>query len=278
MTDAALNSSAPRRERAATSAQQALRDPRYGQICAQAALIALGIAALGFQLSIYATAAAAVGALSAEWIGRRIEGRPFDPLSPLITTGSLTLLFRADALWLFAIAGLLAVGSKFVLKMGGRHIFNPAALSLFALPLIFDGAWVSPGQWGSDGLRAVLVAGVGAVVAGRAARTDTTLSFLAAWAALTFGRALWYGDPMSIPLHQMQSGAILVFAFFMISDPATTPTTRLERIAHAVIVAALGFWLQMSWFTNVGPVWALIFAAPLVGLFRLLHHRRQREV
>ncbi|MCI4665382.1 MAG: RnfABCDGE type electron transport complex subunit D [Neomegalonema sp.] len=285
MTDAAYDSPAPSVEKTRTRRPAGapapllapLRDPRYGQIAAQALLISFGVLALGFNLSPLAALAAAAGALVAEYLGRWAQGRAFDPLSPLITAGSLTLLFRAEPLWLFALAGLLAVGSKFLIRMGGRHIFNPAALSLFILPLTFGGAWLSPGQWGALGLAAIAIAGVGSVVAGRAARLDTTLAFLAAWAALSFGRALYFGDPMSIPIHQLQSGAILVFAFFMISDPATTPPTRAGRILHAVAVAGLGFWLQTSWITNIGPVWALIFAAPLVGVLRIVAQPRPKE-
>lgn len=257
------------------------RDPRYGQILAQALLITYGVSALGFRLSYEAALAAAAGALLAELAGRARRAESFDPLSPLITAGSLTLLFRAEALWAFALAGFLAVGSKFLFRMGGRHIFNPAALVLFALPLAataeigLGGVWVSPGQWGQLGLQAIAIAGLGALIVTRAARLDTTLAFMAAWAALTYAEALYYGWPMSIPALRLESGAWLIFAFFMISDPATTPPTRALRIAHGVLVAALGYWLQINWFTETGPIWALVFAAPLVGGMRLLAQRRR---
>ncbi len=288
MTDAALPQD-PSARAAARRSKPRLRvrlaklgDPRYGQICAQALLIAYGISALGFRLTAEAALLAAAGALFAELVGRLIRDEHFDPLSPLITAGSLTLLFRAQDVWLFALAGFLAVGSKFLIRMGGRHIFNPAAIVLFALPLAahegwLSAAWVSPGQWGQLGLIAIGVAGIGALVVTRAARLDTTLSFLLSWAALAFGRALYYGDPMSIPINQLQSGAVLVFAFFMISDPATTPPNRLMRLLHAAFVAALGFWLQTNWHTEVGPIWALVFAAPLVGAMRLLANFRKKE-
>ncbi|MEL6318404.1 MAG: RnfABCDGE type electron transport complex subunit D, partial [Pseudomonadota bacterium] len=82
-------------------------------------------------------------------------------------------------------------------------------------------------------------------------------------AALSFGRAAWLGDPLAIPLHQMQSGALSVFAFFMISDPATTPRARGARLVHAALVAALGFALQTLWITDTGAIWALALLAPL---------------
>ena len=45
----------------------------------------------------------------------------------------------------------------------------------------------------------------------RAERSDVTWAFLGFSIAMLLGRALWLGDPMAIPLHQMQSGALVLF-------------------------------------------------------------------
>ena len=59
-------------------------------------------------------------------------------------------------------------------------------------------------------------------------------------ALLLFGRAYWLGDPLAIPVHQLQNGALLVFAFFMISDPKTTPDTGFGRVLiGALLLGAL---------------------------------------
>ena len=86
------------------------------------------------------------------------------------------------------------------------------------------------------------------------------------YAALVFGRALWLGDPLAIPLHQMQSGALLVFAFFMISDPKTTPDARAGRLLYAAIVATVDFSIQFGLHNSAGIILALVFTAPLVPL------------
>ncbi|MEO1504364.1 MAG: RnfABCDGE type electron transport complex subunit D [Pseudomonadota bacterium] len=256
------------------------RDPRPWQIFALTMLLTVGTFVLGFDLSPWHPPVVLGAALITQWIGARwIADLPFDPLSPAITALSLSLLLRTDALWLSALGAAVAIGSKFLIRFDGRHIFNPANLTLVALPILFSGAWISPGQWGSAGLLAVVIAGAGAAVAGHAARLDTTLAFLAAWAALSFGRALWLGDPMAIPIHQLQSGAVLVFAFFMISDPATTPVHRSTRILHAIAVAGLGFALQTAWITNAGAIMALVLLAPIVPVLNRFSAQRssQRE-
>jgi len=53
-----------------------------------------------------------------------------DLRSPLITGLSLSLLLRADEPWLHAVAGVIAIGSKFVLRIDGKHIWNPAGLAI----------------------------------------------------------------------------------------------------------------------------------------------------
>jgi len=42
------------------------------------------------------------------------------------------------------------------------------------------------------------------------------------------GRSLYVGEPLTIPFHRLESGALLLFTFFMISDPKTTPDSRAD--------------------------------------------------
>ncbi|MCI4660879.1 MAG: RnfABCDGE type electron transport complex subunit D [Neomegalonema sp.] len=257
-----------------------LADPRLLQILFLSSLLTLGVLTLGFAVTpahilISLSVALLVQTLATALLRWRGIALSFDPLSAIITALSLSLLLRTEAPWLSALGAAIAIGSKFALRWRGRHVFNPANLALVALPLISSGAWISPGQWGATGLLAVAVMGAGAMVANRAARLDTTLAFLSIWAGLTFARAAWLGDPIAIPLHQLQSGAVLVFAFFMISDPATTPPHRPARLLHAGAVAALGFWLQVNWLSNTGAIQALVILAPLTALLVSPLNKRQ---
>jgi len=84
--------------------------------------------------------------------------------------------------------------------------------------------WISPGQWGSAVWFVALLSFFAILVLHAARRSDMALFFLGSHAALLLARAYWLGDPLAIPLHQLQSGSLLIFAFFMISDPAPRPT------------------------------------------------------
>lgn len=194
----------------------------------------------------------------------------FDFRSSLITSLSLTLLFKSASVFLFPAAAFLAIASKFTLRFQGKHLFNPANFAIVAGLLLFpDFVWISPGQWGSTAWLGFALICLAVMVLSNARRGDMALFFLGSWAALTFGRALWLGDPLSIPLHNMQSGALLIFAFFMISDPKTTPDHRLGRLAFAAVTAIIGFSLQYGLQVREGIFYALFitcFCTPFLDL------------
>lgn len=241
------------------------RDPRLYQICVLSSILLWGVVALDLALQPALMLVLAGAALGTQYVaGRWVGLERFDPRSPLISTLSLCLLLRTQSPLLAAAAAVIAIGSKFLIRRRGKHVFNPTNLALVVLLLTTDGVWFSPGRWGSAAIFAFFLAGFGMLVVYRAARSDVTWAFLGAWSAVLVGRALWLGDPLTIPLHQLQSGALLIFAFFMISDPKTTPDSRRGRVVFAALVAALGGWLQLGLFIPEGLLYALAASAPLV--------------
>jgi enediyne biosynthesis protein E5 len=156
--------------------------------------------------------------------------------------------------------------SKFVFRLEGKHIFNPAGFAIVVLLLTSNEVWISPGQWGSAVWFAALLCFFAILVLQAARRSDIAIFFLGSHAALLFACAVWLGDPLAIPLHQLQSGSLLIFAFFMISDPRTTPDSRLGRFVFTIAVALLGHYL--AFFVQMRPALyvALIALSPLTLL------------
>ncbi|MEL7185257.1 MAG: RnfABCDGE type electron transport complex subunit D [Pseudomonadota bacterium] len=248
-----------------------LRDPRYYQITVLGMLLTYGIFGLDFGIRWQNAVTIFATAQLVQYLGTRLAGLPkFDPLSAVITSLSLTLLLRTDLFVLAAVAATLAIGSKFLLRYNDKHIFNPANFALVTLMLLSDSAWVSSGQWGNATLVAFGLACLGSIVLTRAKRAETTIAFILVYGALVFGRALYLDDPLSIPLHQVQNGALLIFAFFMISDPRTTPNTPLGRTLFATLVAVIAFTIQFIYYQPNGPILALIMACPAVPLIDAL--------
>ncbi len=253
-------------------------DPRLYQITVLSGLLAYGVLGLDLEVRPHFAVAILATALATQWACGRLFGLlRFDPRSPLISALSLCLLLRAGSLGLVVAAAAITIASKFLIRARGKHVFNPTNFGLAAMMVFSDRVWVSPGQWGSAAFFGFLLACLGGLVVNRAARSDVTWAFLAAYAAVLFGRAAWLGDPLAIPLHQVQSGAFLIFAFFMISDPKTTPDTRPGRIFYAALVAAVAGVIQFGLFRPNGLIWALALCAPLVPLVdRLLPGERYR--
>lgn len=220
-------------------------DPRYFQIISLSAFVAAQMIWFDFAPELAVLALNMAAALVTQWIACRIVGAGFDYRSPLITSLSLTILLKASALWVYPLAAIFAITSKFTLRSGSSHIFNPANFAIVALLLALpDYVWVAPGQWGATMLTALMIVGFGlSVLTHVKGRFDMGFLFLGIWSALAFIRALWLGDPMGIPAHQLQNGALLIFAFFMISDPKTIPAHFHGRIVFALSVALFAFTL-----------------------------------
>ena len=258
-------------------------DPRWYQIAVLSGLLGWGLLRLGFDLDAPQVIVTLGAALATQLGCTRIARMPrFDAKSALISGLSLCLLLRTDHLVLAALAAFVAIASKFALRVDGKHVFNPTNFAITVLLAVGAPVWVSPAQWGSVAFFAFLMACLGGLVVNRAARGDVTLAFLASYAAILFGRALWLGQRAAIPLHQLESGGLLLFAFFMISDPKTTPRSRAGRILFAALVACGAAAIPFLMYRTNGLLWSLVALSPLVPLLdRLLpgpHYEWSRPV
>jgi Na+-transporting NADH:ubiquinone oxidoreductase subunit NqrB len=248
-----------------------LGDPRLYQILMLSCLLAYGVTRLDLEIRPLRAALLLGVALLTQYACTRLWRLPaFDPRSALISGLSLCLLLRTNSAWLAVLAVVVTIASKFVLRFRGKHIFNPTNFGIVALMLATGQVWVSPGQWGSAAFLGFLIACLGGLVVNRAARSDVTYAFLAFYLAVLFGRALWLGQPMTIPLHQLQSGGFLIFTFFMISDPKTTPDSRTGRILFALLVALGAGFVHFVLYRPNGLLLSLAFLSPLVPLLDLL--------
>jgi len=242
-------------------------DPRLYQIAMLASLLVYGMGWLAFDITVARAGLLLLTALGTQALCDRAEHRATNWRSALISGLSLCLLLRTNRADLAIAAAVVAIGAKFVFRIKGKHIFNPTNGGIVAMMLLTDRVWVSPGQWGSVAFFAFLMACLGGVVVNRASRSDVTYAFIAFYCALLFGRSAYLGEPMAIPLHRLQSGALLLFTFFMISDPKTTPDSRAGRVLFAALVAAGGWYVQFRLFRTNGLLWSLAafsLAVPLI--------------
>jgi enediyne biosynthesis protein E5 len=242
-------------------------DARHYQIAALSTLVVFNLGWIDFGARPANTALALMSSLLTQIVCSRIVGIPLDLRSPLITGLSLSLLLRTEEAWIHALAGIIGNGSKFLLRLDRKHIWNPAGFAIVVLLVAMPGyVWISPGAWGSTVWFAALLCFFAILVLGAARRSDIAIFFFGTHAALLFARAWWLGDPFAIPIHQLQSGSLLIFTFFMISDPRTSPDSRLGRFIFAASVAASAHY--MAFFMQMRPSLyiALIALSPFIFL------------
>jgi Na+-transporting NADH:ubiquinone oxidoreductase subunit NqrB len=245
-----------------------LRDPRHYQIAMLSLLLVYGMWRLDFEITVARAAAMISMAVVTQLVCARLSSLPaatrWDVRSALISGVSLSLLLRTNSLTLALVAAVVTIASKFVVRLRGKHLFNPTNIGIVAMMLATGQVWVSPGQWGNVAFFAFLMACLGGLVVNRAARSDVTYAFIACYLALVYGRSLYLGEPMTIPTHRLESGALLLFTFFMISDPKTTPNARAGRLVFAALVACGAWYVQYRMFRTNGVLWALAACSLLV--------------
>src|SRR5438874_448460 len=78
--------------------------------------------------------------------------------------------------------------------------------------------------------------------------------------------SLWLGEPLAMAVHRLENGALVLFAFFMISDPRTTPDSRAGRVLFATLVALGAYAVQFKLFRTNGLLWSLAVCSLLVPL------------
>lgn len=242
-----------------------MRDPRNYQIAVLATLLVYGRWQLHFDISWAEIGITLSTVLLTQLLADRLFSFSNNFRSPLISGLSLCLLLRADVIWVYVLAGVVTIASKFLIRQHHKHIFNPTAFGI-VIALTSGQAWIAAGQWGSVALLAFLVSCLGIVVAQRAARFDVSAAFLVSYGGLLLARLLWLGDPFAIYWHQIENGALILFSFFMISDPKTTPDSRIGRLLFAPLVAGAALFIHFGLYRENGLFWALVLCNLCVPL------------
>jgi hypothetical protein len=230
-------------------------DPRWFVLGNNTLLLVWGLAFFGLQRSavqIVSCFAATVGAELVAWRiapsrrdarGARVADRC---LSAATAAASTLILLVSPAPWFYALAGTIAIASKFLVRTAaGKHVFNPTNFAIvFSVAFLPDLLLVRPDQFsGSPWLMAqIFVFGVLAVT--RGARFRTTLGYY----LTIFGFALPVGTLLGVKalwiLAPEMNTSTLIFACLMITDPQTTPAAPARQWAFGAAVGLVHVCLR----------------------------------
>ncbi|MCH2198018.1 MAG: RnfABCDGE type electron transport complex subunit D [Flavobacteriales bacterium] len=241
-----------------------LKDPRLFQITALSSFLAYGIFNLDWITDLPRIFTILSAGLIAQLFFMAGLKLPFGSWkSGAITSLGLCLLFQSSTPLMWILAPVLGISSKYFIRTKGKHLFNPANLGVILPIVLFGDAWISPGQWGSSAMLLFFFSSAALMVLFRVGRIDTSLTFLLTILVLEYFRSVVYlGWEFDWLFHKMSNGSLLLFAFFMITDPRTTPNASGARILWAVGIGVLSFVLTSWFYLHTAPMWALFFAAP----------------
>ena len=253
-------------------------DARWLQILSIGSLLLFGALARDFALRWEQVALTFAAGLATQAAWSNAKGLPMHSmLSGAVTCIGLSILVRADSLWVHPLLACVVLSAKFLVRVRGKHLLNPANLGVILAIAVLPGAWASPGQWGSDVLLGLWIVLFGITVTSSANRFDIAFAFLFCWVVLLVGRMLILGQATPVLQNQLTSGALLVFTFFMVTDPMTTPNHRRMRLVYAALIAVFAYVWQFHLFIPNGPVWALFLLTPLVPLLDWLKPAAKHE-
>lgn len=266
---------------------QLFKDARYFQIIFQFVFLSYGIYFLHWNNEYWLYSSYFISCLATQFFCEWLMGKKQIPFwkryangipSALISAFGLSLLLKTNDISVAILAAIITIASKYILRYKGKHIFNPSALGIVAVVLLTNDAWVSPGQWGNNAVILFAVLSLGFIITTRVQKLDVSLAFLGTFAALIFIRQIIYlGWPMDHFVQSVSTGSLLIFSFFMITDPKTIPNHTLARILWSAAIAAVAFYLTAFEFINAAPIFVLVLAQPLVPLLDELFKAKKFE-
>ncbi len=253
----------------------------------------LGHTILGFEESWAQPLVALVTAYSLEillewvdaWVNRRTPGfaGSFGQLVDFLLSAHITglaiamLLYANDRLLLIAFATAVAIGSKAIVRApvgnSTRHFLNPSNLGITITLLLFPWVGIAPPYQFTENLSGIgdwILPGL-LIVSGSFlnARFTHRLPLIAAWlggfAVQALLRSLVFGMPIVAGFVPMTGVAFLLFTFYMVTDPGTTPSKPLNQVIFGASVAAVYGLLMVSHIV-FGFFFALTLVCTLRGL------------
>lgn len=209
------------------------------------------------------TATAILVAIAAELVLYRITaGKWPHPASSYITGISVGILVRSPFLWPYALASLLSIVSKYVLRFRGRHLWNPSNLGVCAvLFLAPETVSVLSIQWGNAVWPMLVIWALGLFTVWRVGRLHISVAYVLSFLAFSLVRSAVTGNPWLATVAPITGPMYQLFIFFMVTDPKTTVRSRGGQVAVVVAVAFVEMLLRLGE-VIYAPFYALFLVGP----------------
>ena len=209
------------------------------------------------------TAMAIATAIVAEMVlGRVTYGKVPHLASAYITGISVGILVRSPFLWPYVLCSLISILSKYVLRLRGRHLWNPSnfgvSVVLFLAPATVSLLSV---QWGNEIWPMLVIWMLGSVIVWRVGRLHISAAYVASFVAFSFARSALTGTPWLANVAPITGPMYQLFIFFMVTDPRTTVGPKRGQVAVVIAVAFVEMLLRLAEVVYA-PFYALFIVGP----------------
>lgn len=258
----------PRSAAAEIPARRRIRlDNRYLPPLFITTILVVGHFAYGILESYERTALAIAAALVTELVlGRIFFGKWINLSSAYISGISVGILIRSPAFWPYALCSVLSIMSKYVLRVKGRHLWNPSnfgiCVLLFLAPETVAALTI---QWGNFIWPLLVIWILGSAIIWRAKRIHISVTYVLAFFVFAFVRSWITGDPWRSEISPITGPMYQLFVFFMITDPKTTVRSRKWQCIVVLLVAFVEMLLRLN-HVVYAPLYALFLVGPTAML------------
>jgi Na+-translocating ferredoxin:NAD+ oxidoreductase RnfD subunit len=230
-----------------------------------------GQLSFGFLESYTQTALAILTAIVMELVlGRIFTGRWPHLASSYISGISVGILIRSPALWPYALCSMIAITSKYLLRVRGRHIWNPSNFGICAMLVLAPAAVATLSiQWGNSLWPMIAIWLMGSLIIWRLRRFHITASYVLSFIIFALLRSLVTGHPWRAEVAPITGPMYQLYVFFMITDPKTTVRSgRAAQCGVAVGVAFVEMILRLFEVVHA-PYYALFLVGPAANLIEI---------
>ena len=186
------------------------------------------------------------------------------------------MLVRSPFIWPYALCSAISITSKYVLRVDGRHIWNPSNFGIVAM-LVLAPDYVAglSVQWGNNLLPMIVVWSFGSVIIYSLGRLHITATYVASFLGFALVRSLVTGHPFLSEVAPITGPMYQLFIFFMITDPKTTVRSFRGQCVVAFLVAAVEAAFRLMECVHA-PYYALFLVGPATNLVEIAADRRRR--
>jgi len=239
-------------------------------------ILIVGHLSFGILESYKKTGIAIAASLLAELILGRMFGGKWPNLASAYITGiSVGILVRSPAFWPYAICAVVSIMSKYVLRLKGRHIWNPSNFGISVLLFLAPETVATLSiQWGNYLLPMVVIWILGSVIIWRVRRFHITGTYVVCFLVFAVLRSYLTGSPWQSEIAPLTGPMYQLFIFFMITDPKTTVRSKFGQCVVVSIVALVEMILRLSQVVYA-PFYALFLVGPAALLIEMWFDSRR---